>query len=761
MSLYNRLAEIPVPLSATFLNNEVVQIGYSARNHLANTKKTLTKIVPLTSGVPTNFPLQEVGEVVGSAVSPSYNLRANLRESKQGTTTKRYVEIWSGNRTEVSFEVTDHHQAFYLDENLSTLVFSPSETALLYTAEANAPENGSDDPYAKFRYRPSFGEGFGGKKRPHFFLLRWKSPTDSTSTVLKPRLYEIHSESDDILFGQGIFFPTAEETTIYATGYEYTPNGRLLGIKGCFNRPSGIWELRFQTQSGDGHDDNHDKKQDSIIYSARKISGTNSGRSPRILQEGSTSILYWFASDNGGPHMSTTTLHSLDITILDTISTEIVSRTKTVVPVPEALSPNFPGLYPPFNLVIRPFLQPDGGPTEIITQSQWGSRTTILSISPSTGTVRHLTPPEPALFSWSLLATDGKNQIICSRGSSSIPYQIVLGTFSDKGLQWLVLDQPDLAPDVLSALKSIRTSIHPIPGRYPVETIVIRSVEEDDAQAKPAPLITVPHGGPHGAMTTAFAAANTALVLEGYTLSFPNFTGTPGYGQSNIYKLLGQCGTLDVEDVHASTLFLVNDLQLARFGPGEIFVMGGSHGGFITAHLISQYPDVYSAAVMRNPVTCCGEVAGTDIPDWYFAEFGFQDDFPIKSSPPLSDLSTAQKSPAIPNFDPAPHVTPSIFNKLYEASPTTALYNYLKERSQAPKASKHLPPVLLHIGLSDQRVSPTQGITFYHLLKGAGEEVDMLMFEGEGHPLEGIEATRVGWESTRDWFKKYGRKVSS
>jgi acylaminoacyl-peptidase len=239
----------------------------------------------------------------------------------------------------------------------------------------------------------------------------------------------------------------------------------------------------------------------------------------------------------------------------------------------------------------------------------------------------------------------------------------------------------------------------------------------------------------------------------------PNYTGTPGYGQSHIYKLLGQCGTLDVEDVHASTLHVVNDLQLAHFGEGETFVMGGSHGGFIAAHLISRYPDIYSAAILRNPVISCGEIAGTDIPDWYFAEFGFQHEFHIKSSPPFSDLSTALTSPTVPDFDATPHITPHIFEELYKASPSTALYNYLKDRSQSSKSSNRLPPVLLLIGASDQRVSPTQGISFYHLLKGAGEEVEMLIFDGEGHPLEGVEAAKVVWEAGRDWLKKFGRKI--
>ncbi|KAF9449698.1 alpha/beta-hydrolase [Macrolepiota fuliginosa MF-IS2] len=771
--MYTCLAEIPVPLSATFIDPDVVQIAYSVRNHLSNTKKTLTKIIPLAASV-TGLPLQEVGEVVAHTVSPSFKFRANLRESKQGTSTKRFVEIWSGDRAYVSFEVTDYHQAFYLDEYLSTLIFSPSETALLYTAEANAPHVTPDDPYAKYRYRPSFGEGFGGKKRPHFFLLRWSSPTTPDPPAPKPTLYEIHPENDDLLFGQGIFFPTPEETTIYATGYEFTPNGRLLGIKGCYNRPFGVWELHFQKQTDDDHDNSDEKKHDLIIYSARKISDTNSGRSPRILQEDSRSILYWLSSNAGGPHISTASLQALDITSLDAISPEIASRTRTVLSAPKVKGSDFPGLYPPFNLPTRAFLQPEYGPAELITQSQWGSRTVILSISPSTGAIKNLTPPDPGqsseslcgivhnahtgLFSWALLATDGKNRIICSRSSPAIPYQIYLGTFSEKGLRWSMLDQPDLAPDVYSALGSIHTSIHPIPDRHPTETIVIRSVLPNDLRGKNVPLVTVPHGGPHAATTTAFSPATTALVLEGYTLSLPNYTGTPGYGQDEVSKLLGQCGTLDVEDVHASTLHVVNDLQLAQFGQGDIFVMGGSHGGFIAAHLISRYPNIYSAAILRNPVITCGEVSGTDIPDWYFAEFGFQDDFPIHSSPPFSDLSTAMKSPTIPHFDAAPHVTPRIFEGLYEASPSTALVNRLKNRSQQPNRSRHIPPVLLLIGTSDQRVSPTQGTGLYHLLKGAGEEVEMLVFDGEGHPLDGVEAAKVGWEAGRDWLKKYGRE---
>ena len=48
-----------------------------------------------------------------------------------------------------------------------------------------------------------------------------------------------------------------------------------------------------------------------------------------------------------------------------------------------------------------------------------------------------------------------------------------------------------------------------------------------------------------------------------------------------------------------------------------LLYIGGSHGGFLTAHLIGQYPDVFKVAAMRNPVIDISSMLGsTDIPDW-------------------------------------------------------------------------------------------------------------------------------------------------
>ena len=159
--------------------------------------------------------------------------------------------------------------------------------------------------------------------------------------------------------------------------------------------------------------------------------------------------------------------------------------------------------------------------------------------------------------------------------------------------------------------------------------------------------------------------------------------------------------------------------------------------------VIGRFPDFFSAAVLRNPVISVGEISISDIRDWYFSEFGIE--YPLSSSSP--DIDDTPTTSVLP-----PLVSPEIYTNLLSASPILHV-DSIKV------------PVLLLIGSEDRRVAPSQGVDFYHALKarytsvgargeqvGGNRKVEMLIFEGESHPLDGVEAAKVSFEVTKKWL---------
>lgn len=242
-----------------------------------------------------------------------------------------------------------------------------------------------------------------------------------------------------VLCGQAIFSPN-NQNIIYATGYEYSTDGRLLGIKGCHNRQTGIWQLRLSSNSRDDVSE--------LGCTAQKLTSENlSCRSPRIFTANAKSTLIFFSSQSGGAHVATSSLHSLDITN-DGSTLNPSAEVRTMVDIIQKPAPGgFPGLYPPYNISSFPILRKLKGPsdTKILINSVWGSRSTVLVVS-SSGTPKELTPDTgKELYSWSLLATDGYKRVVCQRSNSNKPYEIVFGEYEeDTGITWKVIDRPNM-----------------------------------------------------------------------------------------------------------------------------------------------------------------------------------------------------------------------------------------------------------------------------------------------------------------------------
>ena len=299
----------------------------------------------------------------------------------------------------------------------------------MYTAEANPEitEKLKDDPYPKFRFVPHFGEQLYTRKRPTLFIFCWKTGNPSITALSLDQ-----PPSIPVLFGQAIF---VSETRLYATGYEQTGDGRLLGVKGCFNRPTNIWEIILPSDS-----------PETTTTTCKSVKIENPGcasRSPRVLldQKCIPTTLFWLSNPVGGAHASTVTLHARDLkgTTGDRVLVGAVHD-----PSAEA----FPGLYTEWNLADSPFLRL-GDKAYVLVQSLWRARPTLISIDTETGTIIDSTPVlnDRALHSWNLLGTDGAHSVICSRGTPASPPETVLLTLAqDRSVENIqVLDKPAIS----------------------------------------------------------------------------------------------------------------------------------------------------------------------------------------------------------------------------------------------------------------------------------------------------------------------------
>lgn len=252
----------------------------------------------------------------------------------------------------------------------------------------------------------------------------------------------------------------------------------------------------------------------------------------------------------------------------------------------------------------------------------------------------------------------------------------------------------------------------------PVQTILLLPEHASENCSRP-PLIVVPHGGPHGVSSTNYLPSYAYLCgYGGYAVALVNYRGSTGFGQAFIECLPGHIGSLDVKDVVAVTLDLKKS---GLIDPNRVGILGGSHGGFLTAHCTGQCPDLFRAAAMRNPVTNLPSMStATDIPDWVFVEALGKYDW-MTYRPPLSRDEVAT---------------------FWSKSPIRYVGNVKT-------------PTLVALGMQDLRVPPSQGMEWYHSLRSARTPTKLLMYDDNGHAIYGTAAEADLWVNVKRWFDEH------
>lgn len=231
----------------------------------------------------------------------------------------------------------------------------------------------------------------------------------------------------------------------------------------------------------------------------------------------------------------------------------------------------------------------------------------------------------------------------------------------------------------------------------------------------PRPLVYYIHGGPQGQERPDFAWFSMPLIqfltLRGFAVFVPNVRGSTGYGLSYVKHVDRDWGGKDrLDHVHAMTKVLPKD---KRLDVKRAAVVGRSYGGYMTLMQAAMHTDLWKAA--------CDMFGPYDL-------LTFLDRIPQTWKPYFKIALGDPENPEEKKF-------------LVERSPKT-----------------HLPkmkcPMLVIQGRNDPRVVAAESEDLVKQLKAQGKDIELLLFEDEGHDVLKYENRVICYNAIVDFFAK-------
>jgi acylaminoacyl-peptidase len=679
---------------------------------------------------------------------------------------------WPGNNNKL-------HGKLLLDDTFgSPAPWDPSESFLVYTAEqiplatssfftaatsneSNYKSRNDDEKKKKknpgmqnvvgYAKQESFGEKLHGQYPLHgIFVLDF---TNGRIVAALPKL----SSDDDMVVGQPIF--QGQHKIVY-TSWQDDESPRRLGLIYCQQRPTAlrrvdvtdIFRTQQQLRDNDDDEDDDDNKAASETDTISKVSTTqvltNGYRlawSPRALPDGRLAFL----TNKVGfdTHMGCFALAVLEADdsiriVVDTVHDPYTAAQRCrdrVAGLP------FPGLFVASQLPGHIATAND----HILLTTQWGSCSKVIRVNLSTGQIDllQLAKTEHEMSSQTLLWSDPEHGCLVSSQAPNKPatlFRIPVDRLvsSDLGAMEDIVPMtfPPMAascvgpaprpssllpPETWFDFEIIETQVPTVVGvtdgaspddPTPIQSILLMPKQVAQGPEKP-PLIVIPHGGPHSVSSTIYQPSCAFLCAHGrYALLLVNYRGSTGFGTRFLETLPTRIGSLDVADVIAATASVLDRVDETR-----IAVCGGSHGGFLAAHLTGQFPDKFRAAALRNPVVDLpAMVSTTDIPDWCFVE-GVNGKYHWdKYRPPTADEML----------------------QLYNKSPIQYV-------------DKVQTPTLVALGLKDSRVTPSQGKQWYYALRSNQVPAKMVVYDDDVHAIDAPASEADHWILIKQWFDEH------
>jgi acylaminoacyl-peptidase len=657
--------------------------------------------------------------------------------------------------------------------------WNADETVLVYTAERNIPETISffadsgggtdkDDGGNKNSISNSNSKIRGGTNTLGLGKTEnWGEKYGKQSATFD--LFCVHVENGNIgrvenvpgqedaktstnggyTLGQPVFSPKGNSIVYTAWDAGGGPSmPRRLGLIYCQQRPSQLYsssiakllERLASSSKGSGSGANADgeieKDQTFVNLAPENCISRSPAFAPPVAENGTCKLVFLASKKGFDTHQGCLALHSFDW------GDEKCTADSEKVLVDQVWDPRdspldmgefdglrFPGLF----LQQLPETCFPSASEHLYTTTQWGSRQKVVQVSLKDGSTSAVDFGGDC-FSEELLCGAPDGGLIVSKKSPNVPnavYYIPKPFATDGGTQGIRL-LPGISPISstsfsvvpLAASSDFKCSIEILsdPPKVdgvdldlPVQSLLLLP---DKAKHPNPPVIVVPHGGPHACSSAAYLPSYAYLCSHGgYALLMVNYRGSTGFGQASVEALPSNIGDLDVKDVVAATLKLK---ESGLVDPDRIGICGGSHGGFLTGHCTGQYPDLFKAAAMRNPVVNIPSmVTATDICDWCYVEACGKYDWGEYRPSSQEELRI-----------------------MWEKSPVRYVENVKT-------------PTLVALGLSDLRVPPSQGKEWYHTLRAKGVPTKLLVYEDDDHAIAGVASEADHWVNIKRWFDEH------
>ncbi|MFB6467303.1 S9 family peptidase [Cytobacillus sp. Hz8] len=135
---------------------------------------------------------------------------------------------------------------------------------------------------------------------------------------------------------------------------------------------------------------------------------------------------------------------------------------------------------------------------------------------------------------------------------------------------------------------------------------------------KKYPMILEIHGGPATAYGNGFHHEMQSMAAKGYVVVYTNPRGSHGYGHDFVNAVIGDYGGMDYEDLMAGV-----DYALEAFNfidPCQLFVTGGSYGGYMTNVIVTR-TNRFKAAVTQRSICNWHSLYGTSDIGFFFTEY--------------------------------------------------------------------------------------------------------------------------------------------